>query len=216
MAENQTNPQVQACRLRVARLTAAGAPLTGADSQYVSDALVSVAFAPVYTDGQEIKQQNGCGENYVNYKAPDQFDRGTLTIRLLTPDPELAEMLSYGTVIEDGSTERKGFAAPAIGATPSDAVSVEAWVKRINNGVLDADSPYAWHVYPWFTNMRIGSHTLENGAQIPEYTGQVYENENWDTGPGFDFPAPATRVHQWFPTDSMPDATNAYAAVTAP
>ena len=215
MAENQTLPQVQACRLRVARLDATGAILTGADNLYVSDALVKVTFTPVYTDGQEIKQPNGCGENYVNYKANDNLDRGNITIQLISPDPELAEILSYGTVIDDGG-DRKGWAAPALGLTPNDAVSVEAFSKRINNGVLDADSPYAWHVYPWVSNLRINPHSIENAAQQPEFSGQTYENPNWDTGPTYDWDAPSTRIHQWMPTDTLPAATVGYQSIAAP
>lgn len=211
MAEDSTLPQVQACRLRVARLTSAGAPASGADNLYVTDTMVSIQFQPVYVDGQEIEQKNGADEIKVNYRSPDNFKRGNITIQLTSPDPELAELLSSGSVLTDGT--RKGYAAPALGATPDDAVSIEAWVKRIKDGVLDVDSPYGWYAYPKVTNLRITDHTLQNGVLLPQFSGQCYENAAWGTGPTADWPVDSTRVFQWIPTSTMPAAVAGYQAI---
>ena len=91
MADEDCRPQVQACAIRVARLDTNGVPLPGANNLYVADTLVSLAFSPVYTDGDEIEDKNGCGVVQVNYRGQDSFKRGDVTIQLTRPDPQLVE-----------------------------------------------------------------------------------------------------------------------------
>jgi hypothetical protein len=213
MAEQPCLPQVQACVIRVAILDTSGVPLPGAENLYTSDALTTLTFTPVYTDGDEIDEKNGCGTTKVNYRATDTFKRGDVAIGLVTPDPFLVSMLSAGDVLQDGA--RRGFAAPPLGAVTTPGISVELWAKRIDEGDLDADSPYAWWAYPKLNNLRLGPHTHQNGALLPTFTGQAYENPNWYDGPLNDWPATSDRVYQWIPTDTLPDAACGFQALLA-
>jgi hypothetical protein len=213
MAEQDCRPQVQACALRVARLGPDGVPAPGANNLYVSDALTTMSVTPVYTDGNEIELKNGCGQVKLSYRAPDSFKRLDVSLTLDTPDPYLQEFLSGGDVLSDGA--RRGFAAPPIGEITGNGVSIELWSKRIDDGALDADDPYAWHVYPRITNLRLGDWTHEDGPLVPVYSGQAYQNPNWYDGPLNDWPAESDRVYQWLPTDSIPEAQCGYQTLAA-
>lgn len=220
MAEQPCLAQVQACMIRVAKLNATtGAPVAGASQGYISDALVSVAFEPEYVDGAEITQDNACGNRVIDYRAPDQFRRGNVTIQLATPDPYLSALLSGGTVLtgSGGDAGRIGFAAPPLGVLNTTPISVELWAKRpdMATGGLDADSPYAKWVYPLIRDLRLVGYTQENGPFLPSFTGRAFENDNWGNGPWNDWLAASDRVFQWMPTATMPTAACGPATVPA-
>jgi hypothetical protein len=213
VAEQPCLPQVQACIIRVAHLGPDGVPLVGVTEGYISDALVSVAFEPEYQDGAEVTQDNACGDRIVDYKAPDIFRWGNVTIQLATPDPYLAAFLSGGTTIVGSGPDidRIGWAAPPLGTLDENPISMELWAKRPDKatGSLDAASPYARWAYPLVKNLRLGSWTHENGPILPEFTGQAFENPSWGNGPWDDWLVSSDRVVQWFPVAAadLPDAT---------
>jgi hypothetical protein len=219
VAEQPCLPQVQACIIRVAKLNDDGTPVVGTTSGYISDALISVAFAPEYQDGAEITQDNACGDRVIDYKAPDIFRWGNVTIQLATPDPYLAAFLSGGDVIVGTApdTDRIGWQAPALGTLEPNPISMELWAKRPDKatGGLDAGSPYARWAYPMVKNLRLGDYTHENGALLPQFTGQAFENPAWGNGPFDDWLWASDRVVQWFPVAaaSVPDAECAPVAV---
>lgn len=212
---NDCLPQIHACRLRVTRLDAAGAPVPGASNGYVSDALATMTFAWETEEGEEIVEKNACGDIVVNYKAPDSLKRGTVTLSLLTPDPELSELLSGGTVLTD--TAAVGYAAPAIGPMTEDKVSVELWTKRINAGVLDATFPYARWAYPLLTKVRPGDHEHAQSNLGMTFTAEAHENASWGNGGFNDWPVASDRVWQWIPVDAadLPEVTCGYVVVPA-
>lgn len=214
MAETDCRGQVNGCAIRVARLDTNGVPLPGAENLYVSDALVSLAWTSVYTDGNEIDESNACGATSVYFKAPDTFKRGDVEITLVTPDPFLSEMLSGGDVLTSGAIP-KGFAAPPLGPITGAGVSVELWSIRVDDGDMDPSYPYAHWVYPKIKNLRLGDHTHESGALKPVFSGQAYENINWYDGPVGDWPATSDRVYQWLPAASLPTPSCAYINLAA-
>lgn len=217
MAQKPCLPQVQACRMRVTALAANGAPAPGASNAYVTSAFVSLAWTPVYTDGDELEQKNACGEVCVNYRGDDSFRRLDVSMQLCTPDPELVQLLAGGAVLSNagGITGAKGYAAPALGPVTGNGVSIEVWAKRIDDGALDADSPYAWWVFPRVRNLRIGDFTQENAPLLPTITGQAYENDNWGNGGFNDWDDASDRVYQWAPTATLPTAQCGYVTVPA-
>jgi hypothetical protein len=216
MPEIDCRPHVQACSIRVTRLAANGAPLVGATNMYVSDALVTMGFTSVYTDGEEIEDRNACGIVVVNYRGADTFKRGDVELTLTTPDPYLSEILSGGDVINvTGPPAVKGFAAPAIGPVTGNGIGIELWAHRVDDGSDDADYPYAHWLYPRIKNLRIGDHEHANASLQPAFSGQAYQNDNWGDGPVGDWPATSDRVYQWIPATSMPTPTCDYQAVLA-
>lgn len=215
MAEQPCLPQVHAVRLRATKLDSNGVPSPGASSIYVTDAFIRVGASPVYTDGDEIEQKNAQGAVCINYRGKDSLKRLDMTVELCSPDPYLIPLLTGGTTLTGFDGQRVGMAMPPIGLWSGSDVSIEVWSKRIDDGVEDADSPYAWHVYPRVTNLRMGDLAHENGPFLPTCTGQAYENPNWFDGPTNDWPAASDRVYQWVPTDTLPTVQCGFQTLTA-
>lgn len=212
---NDCLPQVGACRLRVTRLDANGVPTQGANNVYVSSALLSVAGAWDIADGAQILQTDGCGNEILNYTSPSTLRKMNLTINLVTPDPQLSELLSAGDVLTSGGAV--GYSAPSLAPLAESPVSIEVWAKRIRAGKLDTTFPYAWWVFPWVSNLRPDDFTLENAPLLPTFVGEAYENTGWYNGPTNDWPLPnaSNRVFQWIPTATIPTAACGYGTVAS-
>lgn len=203
MAESPCLPQVQACRMRLAKLDTNGRTLAGATNLYVTKSFVSLALSPVYVSGTEIAEKNACDEVEIDYLGPDSLKRYDVTLTMLTPDPYIANFLSDGSkTISSGG--RIGYASPAIGTVSGNGVSIELWAKRINSGDLDSSSPYAWWAYPKVKNLRLSPYTHDANGLKPQYVGQALENPNWFDGPTNDWPASSDRIAQWLPTATLP------------
>lgn len=196
-------PQIQACRLRFAKLLADGD--IGTD-QYTTKAFSRFNTTAVYTEGDEIEDKNACGEVESNFKSAATFKRLDGEITLLRQDPYLVAALSGGSVLTDG--EAIGASYPALGTVDETTIfSLELWAKRAQNGALDPDYPYAWWVGPQIQNVRLGDKTFESGTQLTVISFEMVENPNWGTGPQDDWPVTSDRVLQWIPTDTLPAAT---------
>lgn len=206
MAEQPCLPQAHACRVRLADLDTNGVPLPGADNLYVTDALVTAAISPNYVEGDEIEEKNGCSEVQVSLKGDPTLKWFNITLTFTKTDPYLMAMLSLGSVLQGFDGARIGWKAPPLGVITSNGLSIELWEKRVDNGDLDADSPYAWWVYPKVKNLQIGDYEHGASALKPVYAGQAFENDNWFDGPLNDWPADSDRVAQWIPTDTIPEA----------
>lgn len=208
-------PQLQAVRIRIAALEPNGVPDPGAGNLYVTDALTQFTFSPVYEDGDEITVKNAGGAICLDYRSPDNLRRGDFNLAICTFDPYLMSFLGGGERISNG--DAVGMAAPAIGEVTGNGISVELWTKRINDGDLDPDYPYAWWALPKLKNLRQGEVQFQNGETIPAFSGQMYENPNWFDGPLNDWPATSDRMYQWLPTTaaSLPAITTTPAEIVA-
>lgn len=195
MAGNDCAGIVEACAMRVARLDADGAPLVGATNAYVSDALVSLAVTPVYAEGTEHEQTNGCGVPVVSYKAPDKFKRVDLRLEFATPDPELQEILVSGFTLLTNAGDTVGFQFPRIGTAYEDhGVSMELWSAAIVGGDQDGALPWWRSILAKTKNWRPDPRTLDNSVQTTVLLGQGLENPGIGDGPVYDFDTLATQA----------------------
>lgn len=213
MADNCL-PQVHACAIRVTALESDGILAPGTDTMYVSDALTRLTLKPVYEDASEIKEKNACDAVAVNYKGDDSFLRADVELELLTVDPYLNSLLATGSVLLN-SSNGPGWAMPAIGVNVGNGVSIELWAKRINDGDLDPDMPYAWWSMPKVKSLRVGDREFSATAQKPLFTGQAVENSNWFDGPDNMWDVASDRCAQWIPTDTLPTPTCGFVELEA-
>lgn len=202
-------PQIHACRLRVCDLDSNGVPTPGANHLYVTDALVTATLKPVYRDGSEIEEPNGCDELVVTYQPPPSYKWDEVEIELLRREPRLEAMLQRGAVLDPGGGAPLGGARPQVGVIGGHGVSIELWAKRLNGPDLDPDFPYAWWALPKVTNLKAGDDEKGASASKPKFMGIAIENPNWFDGPTNDWPVASDRSVQWVPTTSIPDVVRA-------
>lgn len=213
-------PQLGVCSTRVASLDTDGTML-GGNTGYISDALLKGTIKPNYEAGDEIKEKNGCGDIYIDYKGADSLLWYDIELEFLTVDPYLMSILVPTSTLISASGSRVGWASPPIGSTASNGVSVELWTKRAKGGALSLTFPYAHHALPKLQNMKLSDRTLDANAQHAIIQGQAVENANWFDGPGQDWPLDdgvggyLDRAWKWIPSSTQPTAQCGPVAVVA-
>lgn len=232
VAINVPAGQVQAFRTRVSFLDLNGVPTPGASNSYVSGSIVSLGVSPVYKDGVHLEQENGEGQTCVNFDGDDSLLRCDFELVICKPDPFLLTLTVEGskTLTATGlptttgnpgvaaDTDRPfGWAMPALGPIASRRISIEVWTKRVDDGELLDDYPYAWWVLPSTRRRRLGQTTLGNAVVVPTITGKAYENTNWFDGPRENWPTSSDRVLQWIPckVSEVPAVSDQYQSVSA-
>lgn len=201
MPNNDCIPQVHICAMRIAELDPNGVPTPGSNLLTV-DSIVELAMTPAVKEGAQIEDENGCGSVCVNYKSPDTLLRYDFTMTVCDHNPYVMAAMGRGAILTDGDV--RGYAFPALGPTSEEAISIEWFAKRVDDGALQADYPYAWWVAPKITNLRHGPMTWNNGSNRPTFVGRAFENENWFDGPLNDWPVESDRALQWFPIPELP------------
>jgi hypothetical protein len=205
---------VDLCAVRVASLTEAGAPDTGADNGYVTDAAIKLDVTVELETGDELVQKNGCGAICAVLREPDLIKGISLGTDLCQLDAELLALLTGSDTFTSGGNAI-GSQFPAIGATPP-PVCFEGWSKAWESGqqavapFTDPDPTYIHWVFP-YTRWVQGALVVEHALQVVPVTGKGQENESITVnGPFDDWPTAiadqggVTRIGGWFYDAAIP------------
>lgn len=216
----------QICRVRIALLTQAGAPVQGSNNGYVTDSMVSLELSPEVAEGDEFEAKNGCGDVCQTFRDCDQVKRVGLTMSICTNDAQFLELLMGGTAFVD-SGDVIGHKAAKLGDGCVPPVSLEWWTYA-HDGSQQATpaalggSPGFWHFVIPLTRWRFGDLTFENDLTMVEAEGFGEENSSiTSNGPFDDWPAEVADTggaDSWYNNwieDSLPDANCDYLAVTS-
>jgi hypothetical protein len=208
---------VSGVALRVTKLGVDGAPIVGTDNAYVTNAFMSLAFTPEYTEGEEVEEKAADGTVCVYYKIPDVLKRVTFELALCAPDPEMYEIIAGGTLLESGTPgDTVGWAAPETGqeATPN-GISMEVWSRAIVAGKPSGTNPFWRWVFPYAQMRLTGDRTLENGMMANTFEGYGVGNAAWGDGPVGDWSYTSDRAYQYAREADFPTGINGYQAVVA-
>lgn len=177
--------QAQACLIRVARLDDDGAPLVGDGNQYVSEGMISLEWTPDIATGDELESTNGCGDECVYYRAPDRSRKLDLTLSMCTPEPELLEMLSGGT-LHTLTGVTVGYGLPATGTIGEGVndVSIEVWERLFVGG---SQIGHVRYVFPRTRGWRRTGSTHQNDVYDTTLEGFGVDAGDWGDGPGGDW-----------------------------
>ncbi len=222
MAQNYA-ASVQGVCIRVARLSATGAPVVGPLGSYVMSAFIRASFTPEYEEGERITEKNAQGGVCVDYKAPDTLQRVTLELAICNPDPELTEMLAGGTLLTDAEAtpNNVGYAAPEAGVDSNpNGCSLEVWSNAVANSKRAAVNPYFHWIFPKVDLKPTGDRTFENGLLANVFSGTGTGNAEWLDGPGatataWPYPAVSGRPYAYARVAAAPTGVNGYVPVAA-
>lgn len=218
MPTPQCYTPILACRLRVARLDAAGAPLAGADNLIVTDGLIQVGEQVVIEEGAAFTQKNGCGTICLTYQGRDKIKAVNLTLQLCYLDAELIEMMTGAHLVTvDGAT--RGYTLPDVDEELDQEVSVEAWSVAWDGdqqATLDGDPLYIRHVWPR-TTWVVGDRTFQEGPTTIPLTGRGNSNSEFGDGPANDLPwgEYVTPAGEFYDNGELPDSVCGYQALVA-
>lgn len=213
MAQDNAS-SVAGVAIRLTRLNADGALITGASASYVTKKFVSLGFTPEYETGDEFTTKAADGSVCATWKSPDTLKRVTLSIALCDPDPEFSEMIAGGTLLSAGG-KSVGWKAPLVGvdATPN-GVAIEVWSIANVGGRQAAVNPF-WHwVFPYAQMHMAGERAIQNDLLATSFEGWAVGNTGFGDGPAAPlWPFAADAPIAYARTTSIPVGTG-YQTVT--
>lgn len=203
--------------LRITKLTAGGAPQTGANNGYVVNDVIDLAMTMEYEAGTDVTKKNGNGDLCFVFQEPDKVKGLSLAANFCELDAYLLEFLTNVTLFTSGS-DAVGFKAPAVGTSP-DPVCVEAW-SIMWDGSAQATPDYLsnaagyWHwVFP-FNRWQQGDLSAEDDVMVVPASAKCSENANLTVnGPYDDWPTEVANgggietLYGVFEDDAYPTAT---------
>jgi hypothetical protein len=209
-----------ALAVRATKLNAAGAPLPGAQSSYITDALVKAEIGLAYNETEQVTQLNGTGVACVNYQAPASVQRGTVGgLQICQPDPVLKQFFLGGDLIMDAATPASpiGYRAPLTNVPQNpNGISIEMWTRAMIGSGYAIALPFIHWVLPRCTLTPTGSWTLAaDAAMAPEFEGFSDQNPSWGSGPEDDWDYPSDRVWQWARVATIPNVARRWIEVEA-
>lgn len=178
---------IQGTLMRIVKLDACGAPVTGASSQQVvTEGFVQVQVTQSYQDGTEYILRNAKGELCVNEVGPDQFQRAEVQIQFCAIDPDVVGLITGTSIVTTG--------APATGTgfwvqegEVTNRFSLEVWQGVSGQACVPGQSVLT-SVYWAFPNLgggRFNDFTLTDGVLEWSLTAKTKAASSvWGTGPG--------------------------------
>jgi hypothetical protein len=209
-----------ALAMRVSKLDATGAPLVGAQSAYISDALVKAEIGLTMNETEQVTQLNGTGVACVSYQAPASVQRGSIGgLQICMPDPVLLQFLLGGDLIMDSGSPANpiGYRAPATNVPQNpNGVSIEMWTRAMVGSSFAANLPFTHWTLPKCTVVPAGSWTMAaDAAMVPEFEGYCEQNAGWADGPEGDWDYPSDRVWQYARVATLPNVSRRWITVAA-
>lgn len=198
--------------LRLTKLSELGVPLAGAQTCYVTDALVAVGIGLEYEEGTEVIQKAGSGRVCLTYKAPDTLKRGTISdLQICTPDPNVLEFMIGGNTISTGGAGTSEVQTVTLTGTPTGGTFTLTFDGETTGDIaFDATAAAVELALEALTNVGVGNATTTGAAGGP-YTvtfGVALGNVPQMTGNGDDLTggtAPAVVVATTTPGSNLTD-----------
>lgn len=184
---------IHVCKARFSRLNADGTWKGGSNNHVVTDAIMSVDFAPEIKEGESKEVVTGCDQIGLAYKGYDKLLRFNLSFQMVTLSPSLIELLTGAAVLVDTSSVPVpvGNVFPqqlSASSTPQPPVAVEFWTDTWQNDrQVDSPNRYIRWVFP-MSFWQIDASKLENDFFLPSFKGFTRQNPNWANVYG-DWPA---------------------------
>lgn len=194
MVSSDCLASVDICMMRVAGLTATGAPQAGAHG-YRTDSVEQAKIGTTDDTINEVLRRNGCGQIVTRVAQQVSVKGSSVSIDLTKWERDLIQLMVGGLAMTT-SGHTGGWRAPALSDGPPNPVCIELWSKAwdgSNQAVTAISTPNgSYHVWvlPFVQCSLSTQFTLANGDTIFTITGEGSENPNITAdGPWNDWPA---------------------------
>lgn len=185
---------VRGKRLRATLVDHCGLPNAGAGSTLVTGGFVTVTYAPVWKDAEDLEQANADGKNCVADRTPPELKWYTVTAVFCDVDPELHNMFTNNPIVTDYANKPVGFRVNKDVVTET-GVGLELWT---GTGSSDCEEPlddsyltdeaasaqgYGYWLTPGIKEATLGD--VEIGASVATFTlsGITFSAPAWGKGP---------------------------------
>lgn len=175
---------VRASTMRITRLDACGAPVTGPSSVMVSTGFIQVASSPQYESSDPIRVLNANGDLCVNEPGKNNLAQIDNEVQFCGVSPNIFNMMTGATLVLDDTTPTPntvGFRQQCGAANQKYAL--ELW-SSISGGSCSAGAPSYWYsLFPLMTASQWGDYTFANDAVNFTITGSAFCGSPWGVGP---------------------------------
>lgn len=176
---NKVFSTVRGSRCRTTKLNSAGTPVTDAAGAIVTDGFISVGYAPVIKEGEEIEVVNASGGLCVSDKSKNTLRWYDVKIELCAVNPKLLNLLTGSEIVTDADANDVGFrVAEAIG---TGNFGFEVWTDL--PVPLDGATQHGYFLVPYVKDGVIDEFTIQNGALTMTVNARTAKGSGWGVGP---------------------------------
>lgn len=171
-----------ACVLRVTRLGADCAPLTGPTDGAIMAAIATINMTQDVQEGIKYEPVDACGTLVYTAEDPDTIKRLNLTLELHKADFEGTELMTDAALVLNGDGDTIGVSSPGPLTVHKNGVMLEVWTKTAGGqGQCSSDGtpPYARHIFPRVL-LRPGDRTFEGAPASHSFSGYGNANPQWE------------------------------------
>lgn len=190
MAAKCVSP-IKALVMRLVKLDACGAPVTGAESAVVvADGFIQINPSPQYEDGVEFLQKKASGAFCVNQLDPPELKRVDLEIQWCVLDPDALVILTGERLLTTGSPVTGTGVVYGEGQITA-RFSLEVWqpVSGAAQCAPGGAQQYVYWAFPNVGNTKVSDWTFENGVfTFTTSSTTASASLLWGNGPGSDGP----------------------------
>lgn len=174
-------------RMRLTKVDACGAPITGIGScSIVSKGFVSVARTAQFADPDEFVVKNAGGEICLNERSAPSFQWYNFEITFCEVDPEIVNLLTGSPLVMNDATPTPAAVGwrTREGANVNANVALELWTRMGGQACAGGTSSYGYYLAPFIVEGYLGDLTFENGPANFTVTGARSKGGGgWGTGP---------------------------------
>lgn len=168
--------------IRVTRVNACGAPVSGADDGFVTDCFGSLTMAVALEENDDRLYKAPNGSVCAIRRGCPSFLGYDITLNLQQFSPELADILTGQPLVMDFGGDPVGYDSCNIQC--STGFALEFWTSLIGQNCTPTGIPrYLYGVIPWISNAYFGDLELGEDATVLELIGSSRAGGTWGEGP---------------------------------
>lgn len=172
-------------RVRITRVSACGAVVTGDCSQVITDGIISIEMTKNYEDREEFFIKNADGQFCVRETTPPILKWIDLVFTFCNVDPDIVNIMANEPLYQsDDAAQTKIGWSTEEGSVDDVNFGFEGWTRLSGTGLsCTGGVEFGYVLFPWVVEGTIGDMTLENGVANFVVNARTRANSLWGVGP---------------------------------